>query len=285
MRFKCNLLFLIVLFLFSLTGLLLKATLSFIVVILHELAHSLMAKRLGVEVREIELLPFGGVAKFRDLIELSPEIEYKVALAGPIFNLILAAVTIILIRYQLLAVDFLYFFLRLNLMMGLFNLVPAFPLDGGRIFRAKLTKKAGFKEATARVLWWSKVIAVLFAILSVVGIYFGYINIMLVIIAFFIYFVALKEGKFSHYALMQYLAKKRGHVLNQGVVKAEQLVALGETPLKDILDRLVPQSFHIIMVIDQDCDILGFITEDKLINNLIKGKLDHPVRDLLLKGG
>jgi stage IV sporulation protein FB len=280
-KFKFNLLFLVILFLFALTGLFLKATLSFVVVILHELAHSTMAYRLGVEVREIELLPFGGVAKFRDLIELAPSIEFKVAIAGPILNLFLAAGTVLIIRYQLLSNLPLWFFLRLNLMMALFNLVPAFPLDGGRIMRAKLSQQLGFKDATSKVLWWSKVLAVLFAILSVIGIYLGYVNIMLLIISFFIYYVACKEGRFSHYALMQYLAKKRGKILSQGVVNAKQLVALEDTALKDLLDKFTPRSFHIIMVIDKDCNIVGFITEDRLVDNLIKGNLNSPVSDLL----
>ena len=281
MKFKLNLLFLFVLFLFSLTGLFFKATLSFIVVILHELAHSIAAKRLGMEVREIELLPFGGVAKFRDLIELDPQIEFKVAIAGPLINVFLVAVASLLVRYQVLSGEFVWFFLRLNLMMGLFNFIPAFPLDGGRILRAGLTTRIGFKDATARVLHWSKIIAVVLTVISLVGIYYGYINIMLVIISFFIYFVAVKEGRFSHYALMQYLAKKRGVILDQGVIDAKQLVALSNTPLKEVLNKLVPRSFHTIMVIDKDCNILGFITEEKLINNLIKGNLNYTVKDIL----
>ncbi|MBM7556189.1 site-2 protease family protein [Halanaerobacter jeridensis] len=281
MKFKLNLLFLVVLFLFSLTGLFFKATLSFIVVLMHELAHAIVAKRLAVEVREIELLPFGGVAKFRDLIELNPHTEFKVAIAGPLLNFFLAAVACLLIRYQVLSQDLIWFFLRLNIMMGLFNFVPAFPLDGGRILRAKLSTKVGFKDATAQVLRISKMIAVLLTIVAIIGLYYGYINIMLVIISFFIYFVALKEGRFSHYALMQYLAKKRGKILNQGVVDAKPLVAFSNTSLKDILDKLVPQSFHTIMVIDEDCNILGFITEDELIDNLIKGNLNYKVKDLL----
>ena len=281
MKFKLNLLFLFVLFLFSLTGLFFKATLSFIIVLLHELAHSIAAKRLAVEVREIELLPFGGVAKFRDLIELNPHTEFKVAIAGPLLNFFLAAVVCLLIRYQLVTGELSWFFLRLNIMMGTFNFLPAFPLDGGRILRAKLSNKLGFKDATAQVLRISKLIAFLLTAVAIIGLYYGYINIMLVIISFFIYFVALKEGRFSHYALMQYLAKKRGKILDQGVVDAKQLVALSNTTLKDILDKLAPRSFHTIMVIDEECNILGFITEEKLINNLIKGNLNHTVKDLL----
>jgi predicted transcriptional regulator len=61
----------------------------------------------------------------------------------------------------------------------------------------------------------------------------------------------------------------------------ERLVALEDTALKDLLDKFTPRSFHIIMVIDKDCNIVGFITEDRLVDNLIKGNLNSPVSDLL----
>ena len=78
MKFKLNLLFLVVLFLFSLTGLFFKATLSFIVVLMHELAHAIVAKSLAVQVRAIERLPFGGVGSFRVLIEFNPPSKYMI---------------------------------------------------------------------------------------------------------------------------------------------------------------------------------------------------------------
>ncbi|GAB6138379.1 site-2 protease family protein [Halanaerobaculum tunisiense] len=280
-RLKLNLLFLLVLFLFAISGLFVKACLSFVVVVVHELAHSIVAIRKGVTVNEIELLPFGGVAKFRDLIQLAPKTEMQVAIAGPAINLLLAAVILLLFRYQIIDPSWGSFILKTNLTIGLFNLLPVLPLDGGRILRAKLTASLGFKEATYQVLKWSKYLAGVVAILAVASLYYDYVNFSLLIICFFIYFTALKEGQYTPYILMQYIAKKKGQVLNQEVVSIEQLIAFGDTPLKEIVDRLVPNKFHTVLVVDKQFNILGLVTEDRLINSLIDDHLELAVKELI----
>lgn len=280
-KFKFNLLFVLVLFLFSISGLFMTASLSFLVVILHELAHSLIAKREGVLVKEIEVLPFGGVAKFRDLIQLKPENELKIALAGPLLNLILAAIALILVRYGIIAEEAGNFFLKINLSIALFNLIPALPLDGGRILRAYLTSRIGFKDATYYSMRVSKVLSIILAILSVIFLYFGYTNIILLLISFFIYFVALKEGKYASYVLMQYIAKKKGRILKEQIVPIKQLLANEDTPLGEIIDKLVPNQFHMVTVVNDEFEIRGVITEDKFINSLISEGIEEPIKNLL----
>lgn len=280
-NFKLNLLFLVVLALFSLAGLFLEASLSFVVVTLHELAHSLVAYRHGVKINEVELLPFGGVAKFRDLLQLKPQTEIKVALAGPILNFCLAGVALLLINYELVGRQSGLFLLRVNLSIGLFNLLPVLPLDGGRILRANLTERYGFKEATYKVLKFSKFFAFLAGGLVVLGLYFGYINIALVIICFFIYFAALKEGRYTPYVLMQYIARKKGEVLNKNVLAAEGLVAFADTSIQEIIDRLVPNKFHLVVVVDDQFHVLGIVTEDKLIDSLIEQEIELAVGELV----
>ncbi|WP_018247845.1 M50 family metallopeptidase [Orenia marismortui] len=281
-KFKLNILFLVVLFLFSISGLLITASLSFMAVLLHELAHSIVAQKEGVVVNEIELLPFGGVAKFRDLIQLKPKIEIKIALAGPIVNFILAALSLLLVRYKFLDLEVGIFFIKINLIIATFNLIPALPLDGGRVLRALLTIKYGYKEATYYLLQLSKIVAFILAIISLVGLYYGYINMTMLVISFFIYFAALKEGKYTSYVLMQYIAKKKGKILKEKVVQIQQLIAIESTPLKEIIDKLIPNYFHVIMVVDKNLEVLGLVTEDKFINSLINDGIDTEIKDLLI---
>ncbi|MCK8815877.1 site-2 protease family protein [Natroniella sulfidigena] len=280
-KFKLNLLFLVVLFLFSISGLFTEASLTFLIVLLHELAHSVVAVSEGVKVNEVELLPFGGVVKFANLIQLKPASEIKIALAGPVFNLLLVLVILLLIRYEIILLKWGLFLIRLNLTIGLFNLIPALPLDGGRVLRAKLTTQIGFKKATYQVLYLSKIIAIGVAIIAIIGIYLGKVNIMLLIISFFIYFIALKEKEYTPYLLMEYIAKKKEKFLTEKVVAVEQLVTEQHTPLKDIIERLVPNRFNVILVVDSDLNILGSVTEDKLINALIEEGLDLSIKSLL----
>jgi stage IV sporulation protein FB len=279
-NFKLNLLFLLVLFIFAICGLFFKAAVSFLVVILHELAHSLMAYREGIEIKEIELLPFGGVARFRDLIKLSPETEIKVSLAGPLFNFLAVGFTAVLMRYDIIQTGGI-FFIHLNASIGAFNLIPVLPLDGGRVWRAYLAQKHGFKEATYKVTRYSKVFAVLLALFIIISIYLGYVNITLVVLCFFVYFAALKEGRYTPYVLMQYIAKKKGQVRKKEVLQVQELVAFTSTPVKQVIDKLVPSKFHIVVVVDDEFNMLGSVTEDQLINSLIEEQLDVSVGELL----
>ncbi len=280
-KFKFNILFLLVLFLFAVSGLFTKAILTFGVVFAHELAHTSMAYKLGVSAYEIELLPFGGVVRFQDLLQLKPKEEQKIAIAGPLFNFLVVAILLLLLRYQHLDQEMALYLLKLNLSLGIFNLLPAFPLDGGRILRAELVRIYGFKLAHQKALLISKCIALILAIISVIGIYFGYSNITLLIIAFFIYFIAVKSKFNADYALMQSVMVKKNKILKQQLLKGRLFVALSQTKIKEVTARLAPDCFHIIYVLDSDLNRLGLIAEDELIEVMLKEGIDFRLGEIL----
>ncbi len=130
-------------------------------VVLHEVSHGLVARAHGVPVHDITLLPIGGVARLGAMPE-HPATEFNIAIAGPVLNFVLAG-----LAYLLLSLipganagvvgDLLAGVLTVNLALGTFNLLPAFPMDGGRLLRAYLATKRGYLEATriaARVGRW-----------------------------------------------------------------------------------------------------------------------------------
>ncbi|MCF7849867.1 MAG: site-2 protease family protein, partial [Kiritimatiellales bacterium] len=110
-------------------------------VALHELGHSFVAMRKGCYVKEIVLSPIGGVAKMSN-IPTKPMDEFQVAIAGPLVSLSLAAI-LLFAPFPLL-----FWIGAVNAGLFLFNLLPAFPMDGGRVLRAFLTRKKGRLEAT-----------------------------------------------------------------------------------------------------------------------------------------
>jgi len=112
-----------------------------VVLIAHELGHALVARRLGLRVLDITIWPLGGMARLEGLGH-RPEVEGLVALAGPAVNLLLAGVA------SLLPGGLAWQFTLLNLVLGLGNLVPAFPLDGGRVLRAWLARRSPAADAT-----------------------------------------------------------------------------------------------------------------------------------------
>jgi Zn-dependent protease len=162
---------------------LLYAVALFASVALHELGHSWVAIRKGCRVREIMLLPIGGVAKM-DSIPSRPMDEFLVAAAGPLTSFILA------VFFNWLG-GFAFLFLSLrnvNLMLCLFNLLPSFPMDGGRIFRAFMTPRLGRLKATALAARIGRIMSV---IGGIIGLFKG--EFFLVLIAIFIYQAAGAE--------------------------------------------------------------------------------------------
>jgi Zn-dependent protease len=138
----------------------------FACVVLHELGHSFMALRYGIGVRRILLMPIGGMAEF-DRIPRQPAREFLMTLAGPAVNFALAGPLWLVVRtfgnevllYS--AEGLLYQLFVANLVMGCFNLLPAFPMDGGRILRALLATRLPYLRATFWAARVGKVIAAL----------------------------------------------------------------------------------------------------------------------------
>jgi Zn-dependent protease len=124
-------------------------------VLLHELGHALTAQRYGILTRSITLYPFGGVAALAREPMRSHE-ELWIALAGPAVNAVLALIALPL---ALLGVPGAGLFAAMNLALGIFNLIPAFPMDGGRVLRAWLSRRKGRLQATEQALGISKVFA------------------------------------------------------------------------------------------------------------------------------
>ena len=169
----------------------------FLSVTLHELGHSLVARRFGVKVRGIVLLPIGGVSEIEEMPE-QPNREFLIALAGPatsvVLGLLLGSASLMLYgraaTFQTTVTGGLFIpnLARVNLLLALFNLLPGFPMDGGRIFRAVLANALPYDRATAIAASVGRIFAIG---LGLVGLF---TNIWLVFIAVFIYFGAGSEA-------------------------------------------------------------------------------------------
>jgi Zn-dependent protease len=164
-------------------------------VLLHELGHALTARRFGIETEDITLYPIGGVARLRRMPR-APGAELLIAVAGPAVNLL---IVLALSTLQGLGVfgspwsgDFVYTFVELlvsiNLVLALFNLIPAFPMDGGRVLRALLSSWIGRERATMIAAGIGRGLALLFGVYSLMQ---G--DLLKVCLAAFIYFAAGME--------------------------------------------------------------------------------------------
>ncbi len=174
-------------------GLSLSAAISlFACVLLHELGHSYVAKKHGTNIQSITLFLFGGVSSMEE-IPRNPKIELKMALAGPAVSLLIGSVLIII--YELFT-DAGSPYLRLvwlvgyiNVVLFVFNLIPAFPMDGGRVFRAWLAGRMSYIKATRAASGIGKMFAIFMGIFGLLY------SPWLILIAFFIYIGASEEEK------------------------------------------------------------------------------------------
>jgi Zn-dependent protease len=168
-------------------------------VVLHELGHALMARYFGIGTRDITLYPIGGVARLESMSE-RPHEEILIALAGPAVNVAIAAILITLLILsgglfgwaaltKSMSGGFLLSLLTANLMLVGFNLLPAFPMDGGRVLRALLAGPLGRVRATEIAAAAGVVMAVLFAAAGM----FLLKNPMLVVVAVFVFFAGQQE--------------------------------------------------------------------------------------------
>lgn len=124
--------------------------LLFVCVLIHELAHSVTSLHNGIGVKRIILLPLGG-ATIMDETNIDPKIEFNVSLAGPVTSILLGGIFGVLVVFLQPGIIYnvVNFLAEINLLLGAFNLLPAFPLDGGRIFRSYLERKNDYYKATA----------------------------------------------------------------------------------------------------------------------------------------
>jgi Zn-dependent protease/CBS domain-containing protein len=166
----------------------------FLCVLAHELAHSLYAMKEGGRVRDITLLMIGGVSQLTEPPR-TPRAEAVMALVGPLTSLLLGGVFYLLYRAasatELFNLRFALFQLvYLNVVLGLFNLIPAFPMDGGRVLRGVLASRWGMLRATQVAARAGRFFAVVFAILGFLN-----ANLLLLVIAFFVYVGAEAESR------------------------------------------------------------------------------------------
>ncbi|MCB9283924.1 MAG: site-2 protease family protein [Lewinellaceae bacterium] len=248
-------------------------------VVLHEFGHALMARRFGVNTRHITLLPIGGVASIEKIPE-KPIEELWVALAGPAVNVAIAGLIALgfllsgwegnwlALAQPITAGNFLSGMLLVNITLVLFNMIPAFPMDGGRVLRALLAMKMGRAVATD----WAAKIGQLLAIAFV---FLGFLfNFWLIFIGLFIYLGASAEANYE--ATQSLLSNFR-----VGDVLMHQFTILHASNSIDYAVRLLLDGQEKEFLVEENQQIAGTITRDDLIKGLQQFGKEEPLSHIL----
>jgi stage IV sporulation protein FB len=267
-RIRINLIFMLLWAIYTALGLGWEILFIFVSVLIHEIGHLAMAIVLNVNIIEIEIMPFGGQAKIEDFTGLEPDHEIYIALAGPAISLSLAGIFYFL-RPEI-ASEYLPLFININLLLGLFNLCPALPMDGGRILRAFLSSKIGYKKATSRSASLGEIIALVIFGYGTYMLYYQQNGLNYLAVGILLFWAAHRENKLLAYAFMRYLINKKSELAKTGVLPSQQVVSREETLLKKILELTRPTHYLVVMVIDEGDHLVGMCTEAEVIEYFLE---------------
>jgi Zn-dependent protease len=241
----------------------------FLSVLLHELAHSLYALRKGGQVRDITLMMVGGVSQISEMPR-EPRHEAIMAFAGPLTSIVLG---VVLFGVHALIADTPSFQLRfatfylggLNLFLGFFNLLPAFPMDGGRILRALLSGRLGIVKATRISAGLGKVFAVLFGIWGLAT-----MNVLLMLIGVFVYMGA--EGEKRAVMVKSLIGRMRVRDLMASRELADAPAISPDDDAATALRIMNETDASHLAVIDADGTRLGSLDREDIIRGLKQGE-------------
>lgn len=241
----------------------------FICVVLHELGHALTAKRFGIATKKITLLPIGGIASL-DKISEDPKQELLIAIAGPLVNAVIAIGLYYLIPVKSFTdknfgealeylsdftfQNFLLFLFVANAAMFLFNLIPAFPMDGGRVFRALLAMRTDRVKATQIAASVGQFIAVFFLL---IGLLF---NPFLIFIALLIFLGAYGENKY-----VQHLSILKGHKVKEAM-QTDITKIHPESTINDVIEIILSGS-ETNFVVGKNDGVEGLLYQEDIIKN------------------
>ena len=235
----------------------------FAAVFLHEMAHCLTAMRYGHKVNEVTLMLLGGISEIDDRGRSTPKSEFWTAISGPLASLFIgilsSAVAYALVGFTALSAesplpDLILFYIFgylgiLNIFLFLFNMIPAFPMDGGRILRGLLSLKYSRTRATKTASDIGKVFAVIFAVAGII-----WLNFLLILIALFVFLGATQENS------MTVLSERIKAVKVTDVMNTDVAYVHDTDSLDDVASRLVSQKVTGCPVINGLGHVIGMIS-------------------------
>lgn len=252
----------------------------FACVVLHEFGHALTARRFGVDTRDIILSPIGGVARLDRLPE-QPMHEFLVAIAGPMVNIAIGALLSIipLLSSEESRRNFVNFFMQvlypqsnffvsdptpfqyfvfgmvaLNIVLAVFNLLPAFPMDGGRVLRALLSLRLGRLRATQIAVYVGQLFAV---VLVVAGLW--YMHFITALIGLFVFFTAANE-----YRMVKLDGVLEGRMVRD-VLRTQYTKLYSKDPLSLAMGPLSQGVERNFLVFDEWQNLLGILQEESIL--------------------
>ncbi len=252
----------------------------FVCVVLHEYGHALTARRYGIRTRDITLYPIGGVARLERIPD-DPAEELWVALAGPAVTLAIAVALFFIMvvtgtlppvrSITLASSSFIFRLFAVNVLLFLFNLLPAFPMDGGRVLRALLAMRMDYLRATQVAANVGQAMAFLFGFIGL------WTDPWLLFIALFVWIGAEQESSMAR------IKNSLGGIPVSRAMQTNFETMSPQDTLARAVELILAGSQHDFPVVE-DGRVLGILERDSFIKALAKAGQDQPVVDVMRRG-
>ncbi len=252
----------------------------FVFVVFHELAHSVVARHYGIKVRKIILYPIGGVSEIEEIPD-NPSQEWRMAIAGPLTSVVLGALllgvslfilqqTFTIYTFTTITGNFVTDLATLNILLGAFNLIPAFPMDGGRVFRALLAERLKYSDATRYAVYLGKIFGIAMVL---IGFLF---NFLLILVGIFVYIGASEEAE------QTIVSTTLAGVRVKDVMQSEIGSVSPQQTISEALEMMFKNRYHDALV-EKDSVFQGIVTWTELMKIKIEERNALRVEQMPLK--
>lgn len=237
-------------------------------VILHEISHILIAIKHGLNIYGIQLHVSGVNVNINEIEDLVDKDKFKIYIAGPLFNAISIGVLLILQNYY--SYSWIDVSISINLGLVIFNLLPAYPLDGARIYEIIIGKKYLFKKTKNIIVTLSYLVSGILILLFFLTIYIHKANISLLFAVILIIYSTVLEKRNVMYIIMNNLCKKGRRLRRLDYIENKNISVYYKTSLVKAMSLVDKNRYNCFFVLDEGLKLLGVVYEDELIEALKK---------------
>lgn len=252
------------------TGHFVEITTLFVLIMVHEMGHVTAAWSYGWTIRKVELLPFGGVAVIDEWGNASAKEEIVVSLAGPFHHIWMILLSYFFYLLGWWSYEWTMYFMKSNIVIATFNLLPIYPLDGGRILQSIMSYWIPYRSCNYIIYWFSSIFSASLIVLSffIPGMAF---HPSLLIIGCFLFYSNQMSLKKIEYQFLRFLLYR----LDVGTTDTAPLCKLSVSTddwLPNVMKKWYRERHHVLKVKNRQGKVIGWLTEERVLRSYFHGK-------------
>ncbi|KRE36701.1 M50 family metallopeptidase [Paenibacillus sp. Soil724D2] len=258
----------------AITGYFLEAITLFGIVLVHELGHLAAANGFGWRVREVQLLPFGGVLIVDELGTAPTREELIVSLAGPLQHVWMILVALLMKWVDVGASSWWDYFIEANLMIGLFNLIPVMPLDGGKVMQSLLGYLLSYHNTILYTAWISMILSLVIIVIAIFQLINGQLPLNILVIGIFLLvsnWYAYRQLPYHFFRFLIGRGNRMSRLLSRGTL-AQPIVITRHRTMAETLKLFMREKYHLIYIVGETGRIQAVLPEQQLVSGYLDGK-------------